>query len=101
MYLDSTALPYKDRIFIIDDSDKELYIKMKSIVDAGFPEAVSPMLLEFYKLCWQKKKRIEYKEVGPATIYVHFPKMNPISRFIGRILLIFTDKSLDKEEKEE
>ena len=90
-------LPYKDRIFIIDDTDKELYIKMKSIVDTNFPEATSPMLLELYKLCWAKRKRIEYREVGPATIFIHFPKMNIISRFIGRILLLFADRS-DKEE---
>ena len=90
-------LPYKDRIFIIDDKDKELYIKMKSIVDCGFPEATEPMLLELYKECWKKHKRIEYKEVGPATIYIHFPKMNIISRFIGRILLLFADRG-EKEE---
>ena len=91
----NTSLPYKDRNFIVDDSDKELFIMMKSIIDSGFPEATQPMMLELYKLCWQKKKRIEYKEIGPSTIFIHFPRMNIFSRIIGRILLLFAS---DKEE---
>ena len=99
MSLNDTSIPYKDRNFVIDPSDRELFIMMKSVVDAGFPDACTPMLLKLYKACWQKHKRIEYKEIGPNTIYIHFPKMNIISRFIGRILLLFADKSLDKEEE--
>ena len=77
---------YKDRNFIVDDSDKELFIKMKSIVDCGFPEAVDPMLLELYKQCWQKKRKIRYREIGESTIFIDFPKMNPILRLFGEIL---------------
>ena len=98
---DTSALPYKDRNFIIDPSDKELFVKMKSIVDSGFPEAVSPMLLDLYKLCWEKHKRIEYKEVGYNTIYIHFPRLNPIMRFIGGILLFFSRFRKEEDEEEE
>ena len=81
---------YKDRDFIIDDSDHDLFIKMKSIVDCGFPEAVDPMLLELYKTCWNKKRKIRYREYGDSTIYIDFPKINLLLRFIGSILLRFT-----------
>ena len=89
MSLHNTDIPYKERNFIVDDSDKELFIKMKSIVDCGFPEAVDPMLLELYKICWTKKRKIAYKEIGESTIYIHFPKINPIVRFFGEILWRF------------
>ena len=87
-----TNIPYSERNFIVDDSDKELFIMMKSIVDAGFPEAVDPMLLELYKQCWLKKRKIRYKEVGDSTVYIDFPKMNPLLRLFGAIALRFTSK---------
>ena len=83
---------YKDRNFVVDDSDKELFIMMKSIVDSGFPDAVEPMLLELYKQCWLKKRKIRYREYGTGTIYIDFPKMNPILRLFGEIALRFTRK---------
>ena len=81
---------YRERNFLIDDSDKELFIMMKSIVDSGFPPALEPMLISLYKKCWEKKKKIAYREIGQNTIFITFPPINPIMRFFGGILLRFT-----------
>ena len=98
MIEDNDTLPYKDCNFIIDDSDNELFIMMKSIVDVGFPEAVDPMMLELYKVLWAKKRRLAYEEVGDATIYIHFPKINPLVRIFGTLLMPFTSKDEDESE---
>lgn len=76
------------RTFLIDDSDKELFIMMKSIVDTQF--ATDEMMLELYKKCWEKKKKISYRDISPNTVYITFPKIHPIMRFFGGILLRFT-----------
>ena len=93
----SSHIPYRDCNFIIDDSDKELYIKMKSIVDCGFPEAIDPMMLELYKILWSKKRKLAYDEIGESTIYIHFPKINPLVRLLGTLLMPFTTKD-DEDE---
>ena len=95
--IDTSSIPYRDRDFIIDDSDKELFIKMKSIVDCGFPEAIDPMLLELYKLVWQKRRKLAYKETSNGSIYIHFPKINPLVRLLGTLLMPFTTKD-DEDE---
>ena len=87
---------YKDRTFLIDDSDKELFIMMKSIVDNNFPPATDRMLLDLYKVCWEKKKKIAYREIGPNTIYINFPKIHPLMRFFGGILL-YINRALMKK----
>lgn len=79
------------RTFLIDDSDKELFIMMKSICDADFPaDIIDKMLIELYKKCWEKKKKISYRDLSENTTYIHFPKIHPIMRFFGGILLRFT-----------
>ena len=92
MTIHYTEVPYSERNFVVDDTDKELFIMMKSIVDAGFPEAADPMLVALYKQCWLKKRKIRYRERGEGTVYIDFPKMNPLLRLIGGILLVFTRK---------
>ena len=74
-----------DRTFLIDDSDKELFIMMKSICDTEF--ATDEMMLDLYKKCWEKKKKISYHDISENTVYIHFPRINPIMRFFGGILL--------------
>jgi hypothetical protein len=98
MSIDSTSIPYEDRNFIVDDSDKELFVMMKSIVDTGFPEAVDPMMLELYKVLWSKKRKLAYEELENGSIYIHFPKINPLVRLLGTLLMPFTSKE-DEDEK--
>ena len=74
----------------VDDSDKELFILMKSIVDADFPPATEPMLLALYKRCWEEKRKIRYRETKNGSIIIDFPKMNPLLRLFGEIALRFT-----------
>lgn len=92
------TLPYQDRNFIIDDSDNDLFVRMKSIVDSGFPPAAEPMLLELYKILWQKKRKLAYKETDNGSIFIHFPKINPIIRLFGTLLMSFTSKDDDQED---
>lgn len=94
----NTSIPYEDRNFIVDDSDKELFVMMKSIVDTGFPEAVDPMMLELYKVLWSKKRKLAYEELENGSIYIHFPKINPLVRLIGTLLMPFTSKDDDQDE---
>ena len=74
-----------ERTFLIDDSDKELFVMMKSICDTDF--ATDEMMLELYKKCWEKKKKISYRNISESTVYIKFTKINPVIRFFGGILL--------------
>ena len=62
---------------------------MKSICDSNF--ATDQMLLELYKKCWEKKKKISYRQTN-NTIHIEFKKIHPIIRFFGGILLRFTSR---------
>ena len=89
--------PIKIEIFVIESKDKELFTRMKQIVDLGFPPAAEPMLLELYRVLWEKKRKLAYKEQEGGPIYISFPRINPIVRIIGTILMLFTSKD-DKDD---
>ena len=72
--------------FVIDSSDKELFIMMKSLVDTNFPQEMQErMNVEL----WKKKRRYKAQQIG-NTVYIEFPKINIFIRLIGSILMRFT-----------
>ena len=79
-----TTIP--DINFVIDSSDKELFIMMKSLVDSDFPQEMwDRMNLEL----WKKKRRYRAQQLG-NTIYIEFPKINIFIRILGTLLMRFS-----------
>jgi hypothetical protein len=73
--------------FVIDPSDKELFIMMKSLVDTNFPQEMQDrMNVEL----WKKKRRYKAQQIG-NTVYISFPSINIFVRLIGSILMRFTN----------
>jgi hypothetical protein len=52
---------------------------MKVIVDAGFPPLDDPRCVALRVELYRRKKRYGYKELKDGTVYIYFPKVNPIS----------------------
>src|ERR1044072_7424663 len=83
----STKNTIPDINFVIDSSDKELFIMMKSLVDTNFPQEMQErMNVEL----WKKKRRYKAEQRG-NTIFISFPKINIFIRLIGSILMRFTN----------
>ena len=79
-----TTIP--DINFVIDSSDKELFIMMKSLVDSDFPQEMwDRMNLEL----WKKKRRYRAQAIG-STVYIEFPKINIFIRILGTLLMRFS-----------
>ena len=75
-----------DTNIVIDSSDKELFIMMKSLVDSDYPQE---MWDQMNQELWHKKRRYQADLIG-NTIYIKFPKINLLVRLIGSILMRFS-----------
>jgi len=51
---------------------------MKVIADANFPSLDDPRCLALRVELYRRKRRYAYKELKDGSIYIYFPKVNPI-----------------------
>ena len=72
---------------------------MKVIVDAGFPPLDDPRCIALRVELYKRKKRYGYKEYKDGTIYIYFPRVNPITWVIQHIKYYMWTKH--RKEKEE
>jgi len=74
---------------------------MKIICDAGFPPLDDVRCLALRVELYRQKKKYGYKELKDGSIYIYFPKVNPISWVIQHIkYYIWTRNRKEKEEEE-
>lgn len=84
-----------ERNFIIEDKDKMLFTLMKVIVDADFPPLDDIRCIAMMAELHRRKRKYAYKELKDGTIYIHFPRINPIE-FICQCLYNLGMKRLRK-----
>jgi len=73
---------------------------MKVIADANFPPLDDPRCLALRVELYRRKRRYNYKELKDGTIYIYFPKVNPIT-WVYQHIKYYTWTKYKKEKEEE
>jgi hypothetical protein len=74
---------------------------MKVIADAGWPPLDDPRCLALRVELYKKKRRYNYKELNDGSIYIYFPRVNPISWIWQHIRYYIWTKYSKEDEDEE
>ena len=71
-------------------------------MDADFPPLEDDRCIEMHKALHKSRRKYAYKELKDGTIYIHFPRINPIE-FICQCLynLGLRHNNEDEEEYED
>ena len=73
---------------------------MKVIVDAGFPPLDDVRCLALRMELYKRKKKYGYRELKDGTVYIYFPRVNPIS-WIWQHIRYYLWTRYHKEKEEE
>jgi len=73
---------------------------MKVIADANFPPLDDPRCLALRVELYRRKRRYNYKELKDGSIYIYFPKVNPIM-WVAHHIKYYMWTKYRKEKEEE
>ena len=74
---------------------------MKVIADANFPPLDDPRCLALRVELYRRRRRYNYKELKDGSIYIYFPKVNPIMWVAHHIKYYMWTKYRKEIEEEE
>ena len=99
--MSTTNTPYTERNFIIEDKIKTLFTLMKVIVDAGFPPLDDIRCLAMRTELYKHHRRYAYKELKDGSIYIHFPRINPVTWVIQHIIFYLFKREEEEDDEDD